>query len=325
MQGHSSFFSLVSTAVVDIVDKEGKAHTCRVLLDNDSQSHYITKSMASLLKLPIIPVNIAVTGLNLKSSSIQESVVTTIKSRFNKFEKRLDFLVVPHITSRLPSIPIPINFFQTLPKIQLADPTFFKPSEVDALLGVQLFYKLLCTGQMSIKGHDAILQKTHLGWIIAGNILHQQSNTPKTTCHLIINSHVSEDDELTKFWKIENVPVKQFLSKEQACESHFLENVTRNKEGRYIVRLPFNGNKEKLGCSFNVALKRFNYLENKFKKNSELKKSYSEFLNEYLNLNHMCLDSDLDSQNKGFFLPHHAVVKNDSLSTKTRVKKNYSR
>ena len=46
-----------------------------------------------------------------------------------------------------------------------------------------------------------------------------------------------------------------------------------------------------------------------------MKDRYAEVINEYLHLNHM---SEVKIRD-GFYLPHHAVIKEDSLSTKVRV------
>ena len=133
------------------------------MLDNGSQSHYITDRMAYLLNLARKAVNIAVTGLNLVCTDVRDSVSTIFKSSFNRFQKKLNFLVVPHVTGKLSSVAIDCKSLHIPQHIKLADPEAHKPAEVDALIGVQLFYKLLCVGQIDIQGHDTVLQKTHLG------------------------------------------------------------------------------------------------------------------------------------------------------------------
>jgi hypothetical protein len=53
-----------------------------------------------------------------------------------------------------------------------------------------------------------------------------------------------------------------------------------------------------------------------------LKGAYTEFINEYVDLGHMEVvpSKDIDVlNNKYFYLPHHAVFKIDSLTTKLRV------
>ena len=187
IQSHTSSYTFVSTAIVDIVNNQGQLHACRVMLDNGLQSHYITDRMASLLKLPRKPVNIAVTGLNLASTDVRDSVSTIFKSRFNKFQRKLNFLVFPHVKSKLPSVAIDCKSLRIPQHIKLADSEFHKPAEIDALIGVQLYYMLLCAGQIDIQGHDAVLQKTHLGWIIAGDVCEKHFKAKVNTCHLTMN------------------------------------------------------------------------------------------------------------------------------------------
>ena len=121
------------------------------------------------------------------------------------------------------------------------------------------------------------------------------------------------DASLTKFW------AKLLSAEEKACEEHFINNTQRSADGRYVVRLPFNENKGKIGDSISMASRRFKYLENRFVKNPTLKQEYSKFLEEYEALNRMSLIENANSAERGFYLPHHAVIKSDSLTTKIRV------
>lgn len=43
---------MLSTAVVSVLDFRGASHLCRALLDNGSQSNFMTERAARLLKLP---------------------------------------------------------------------------------------------------------------------------------------------------------------------------------------------------------------------------------------------------------------------------------
>ena len=218
----------------------------------------------------------------------------------------------------MPSISINRSSFEIPKNITLADPEFYKPSEIDALIGIKLFFKLLCVGQISLKNHpEAVLQKTHLGWIVAGEI-NNSALKNNLQCHFLTHSTPS-DANLTKFWEMEELPSKKLLSpEEQACENHFRNNTHRNSEGRYVVRLPFNDNKKKLGDSRSMALRRFHMLEKRFDKNPQLKENYCTFIQEYEKLNHLSLIKG-QKPNSGFYLPHHAVIKEDSLTTRIRV------
>ena len=320
VQDESDAYMVLSTAVVDIFDNAGNSHTCRVLLDNGSQSNYMTEKLASLLNVPKYPVDIDVSGLNSASTEVKHSVVASIKSRFNNYKKTLNFLLVKQVTKKLPAIPLDRTSFQIPSNIYLADPEFYKCREIDALLGVQQFYRLLCTGQIHVKGQETILQKTKLGWVVSATIYPRATQPKEVVCHISQTEVDSLSDQLERFWEIELVPSSKHLSKEEKdCEDHFKLHKTRSKTGRYIVSLPFNEKKKDIGDSYQTALRRFHALESKFAKHPALKEKYSEFMQEYLNLGHMCTTQDNDPKHHGFFLPHHAVIKEDNLTTKIRV------
>lgn len=79
----------------------------------------------------------------------------------------------------------------------------------------------------------------------------------------------------------------------------------RDDIGRYIVALPFN---EKELLIRDSRLRAFNPL---------LRKEYSVVIRDYLSLGHMSKVETHDSS--GFYLPHYAVIKASSSTTKVRV------
>ncbi|XP_076295805.1 uncharacterized protein LOC143216540 [Lasioglossum baleicum] len=198
--------------------------------------------------------------------------------------------------------------------IRLADPEFHRPGKIDMLLGAGPTLACLSIGQIDLskhRGNDLVLQKTQLGWILGGDILTSSHSSHKT---FITNIHF----DLQKFWEIEEGTVKQFRScDDQACENHFAATVKRNTSGRYMVALPFNDKKDQLGESRSRALKRFWALERKLERDPTLREQYTKVLEEYLELGHMKQAKNIDTP--GFYLPHHAVIKPSSSTTKTRV------
>ena len=211
----------------------------------------------------------------------------------NKFEKTLDFLTVPCISNLVPNEPIQRELLNIPSNITLADPEFHKPLPVD-------------------HNHDLFLQKTRLGWIIGGDINYMK-HSKKVNCHL-------EDVqfELNRFWEIEEGTIKTHLSAEELkCEKYFQQTMSRNEEDRYIVALPFKKSPDKLGESRSKALKRLNSLTKKLTKNPEFKKAYRDVINEYKYLNYATNVKNA-SDTHGFYLPHHAMIKESSISTKVR-------
>nr|XP_012136208.1 PREDICTED: uncharacterized protein LOC105661947 [Megachile rotundata] len=85
----------------------------------------------------------------------------------------------------------------------------------------------------------------------------------------------------------------------------------------YLVRLPFRSGDKDFGDSRRLALRCFHALQRKLKSVSVLKTEYTKILQEYINLGHM---SPVDDESaNGYYMPHHAVLKAPSATTKVRV------
>ncbi|CAK9834523.1 hypothetical protein ANTRET_LOCUS11040 [Anthophora retusa] len=308
---------LLGTAYVKILDKDKNEFPCRVLLDGGSQTHFITERLADRLKLNKTKIELPFSGLGQNLTKAQYTVNTTIKSRTSSLSCDVTLVALPTITGLLPSRKINKDGLSIPKNIVLADPSFHKSAEIDVLLGNTLFYQLLSVGQIKLCDNSVILQKTRLGWIVTGEVslFNNQSNKIRS-CYLT----TTLEDQLNKFWEIEELPTKKHLSNhELACETHFTQHVDRNSDGRFIVRLPFNEKKNGIGESHKMALKRFYSLEKGLESKIEIKNRYSAFLKEYIDLKHMTEISNSDNTQSGYYLPHHAVIKESSVTTKIRV------
>ncbi|XP_008189428.1 uncharacterized protein LOC103311557 [Acyrthosiphon pisum] len=178
--------------------------------------------------------------------------------------------------------------------IELADPNFNVPSKIDILLGAEC----------------------------GRNVSHTSSeNYFQTTCYF------EETDDLKslveRFWQIDDLGKYEnaLSSTEKECLNWFNQTTTQDTSGRFMVSLPRKLNASELGESKQMALHRFFGLEKRLSKNASLKNSYSEFMNEYLALGHMETVKYHESEIKQhvYYLPHHAVIRENSSTTKLRV------
>lgn len=84
--------------------------------------------------------------------------------------------------------------------------------------------------------------------------------------------------------------------------------------------LPFNRPIMELGDSKASALRMMHHLQRKFTTSPAFFAAYSAFLNEYAQLKHMIQVPDNDPEpDHVFYLPHHGVIKETSVTTKLRV------
>lgn len=72
-----------------------------------------------------------------------------------------------------------------------------------------------------------------------------------------------------------------------------------------------------LGNSHRMAMRRFFHLEKKFERNQEYHERYKEDMLNYLQNNHMSLSKS--PPNEGYYVPHHAITREESTTTKQRT------
>ena len=131
------------------------------------------------------------------------------------------------------------------------------------------------------------------------------------------------NDQLRKFWQIEEVPYASVLTEEgQECERQFIETTTRQEDGRYVVSFPFKSDCKSFGHSLPKALNRFSSLERKFQQDGNLKQRHTGFIQKFLDMQHMEVIPEEEvpiEPSKSFYLPNHGVMKELSTTTKLRV------
>jgi len=171
---------------------------------------------------------------------------------------------------------------QNLP---LADPSYNILGTIDLLLGADLLPSIYLDGMQRGLVGEPVAMNTIFGWVLL---------------ELPITCHLSPAD--------------------MAAEQIYQSTTTRLSSGRFVVSLPFRKPFPLLGDSRTLALQRFKALEFRLNRNKTLQIQYAEFISDYLTAGHMELISPAEQGNPyHYYIPHHCVIKPDSLTTKLRV------
>ncbi|XP_018363692.1 PREDICTED: uncharacterized protein LOC108761581 [Trachymyrmex cornetzi] len=311
---------LLSTACVQIVDKNGKWHEARALLDNAATINFITSDLLHKLDLQTERVAGQVIGFSGNATRTKEIVTTTIKSKVQQYSQSLKCTVVDQITSKIPESRIDISRLKLPDSIsisQLADPMFNVPQEIDLLLGATVFWNVLQRERIQLNNEQSVFQNTKLGWILGGSFTPSQVSATKICC-LVTNDNLSK--QLERFWELEKCDLHRTLTIEEAkCEKHFESTTNRDRDGRFVVSLPLKGKIQDLGESEHNAMKRQKSIERRFTKNSVFQQRYVDFMREYQRMEHMELVPENGNHGVVNYLPHHAVTREESTTTKLRV------
>lgn len=316
---------LLATALMYVQGCDGELHLLRALLDQGSQSSFVSEETAQLLRLPRRKAAINVVGIGgISAGKINQSVFITIHSRFTNAQVGCtNALIIRQLSSMTNTFAAHHNQWPHIHGLSLADPEFMRPQRIDILIGGDIYGSLLLPGLRKLVGGPTA-QNTALGWILSGRVSSDENNN---SIPRIMSFNCQVIDELNRFWEIEETQMRRTITKEEeSCEQHYLTSVRRDGSGRLHVRLPTRNPNATFGDSQRIAVQRQIQLEKRFASNQDFANDYRQFMLEYEQLGHMCQvengrveEAQRDLDQRHYYIPHHAVVKQSSTTTKLRV------
>ena len=311
---------LLGTVVAEVEDARGCYQPIRIVVDSGSMCSFITRKCQNRLGLSTskFPKKISGIGQTIFDGASGKTTIKMRPSQSELPELTTDAIVVNNITSFLPSVTLPFGLRSRFNQYHLADPDFWQPRPVDFLLGADLFPDI-CTGS-TVSFGDGVpkLLSSIFGHIVIGKY---EDSAPSinllSTALLSMTDQTNLNDELKRFWELEEPAAAppSMSPDDMRCEDHFIRTHHRTPQGRYVVRLPFRNDSPTIGDSSGVALRRFKNLERKLERNPLLQSKYREFMNEYLDLDHMAVSQSPPK----FIIPHHCVTREMGSDIKVRV------
>ncbi|XP_054281164.1 uncharacterized protein LOC128998831 [Macrosteles quadrilineatus] len=198
-------------------------------------------------------------------------------------------LVLEKLTVDVPRSSIASKVTQLTQQYNLADPSFHIQSRIDLIIGNAIFPQLLTQNQFSLGPNLPTALGTRFGFVLMGTAPCSltnpviTNNTPATSLNvcLLSKSDVDLHASLQRFWVQEEPPTSPSLTHEEAlCDQHFRKTVTRDENGRYIVRLPFKDSSDHfLGDSKPAAETRLYAMDRKFRSNDQFSQLYHDSIN----------------------------------------------
>ncbi|XP_070531344.1 uncharacterized protein [Cardiocondyla obscurior] len=209
-----------------------------------------------------------------------------------------------------------------LTNLILADPDFATPGKVNVIIGADNFSSVIQQGMKKGDASTPLAQRTIFGWVLSGPVSTTSSNSSTKRTHCCVTDFDLKD-LIAKFWSLEEVSSNSNgvrNKEEEMCEQHFSTTHSRDTTGRYIVRLPLKADPQLLGNSKEKALSCLKRMSYRFQKDPNYLSLYTNFLDEYKSLGHMLpIDKSEENIIPHYYLPHHGVLRKESLTTKLRV------
>lgn len=148
----------------------------------------------------------------------------------------------------------------------LADPLFWKSSNVSILLGIDTWASIIKERSYQIN-KNFICHESTFGNILLGKVNSIVKTSNNKNMHSIQSSMEEIEKTIKKFWEFEDLS----LCAKKDIEHDIVENIFREKHyrdesGKFVVAIPLNQNLSEIGSSRARALHRFLMLEKRFER-----------------------------------------------------------
>ncbi|GBM25063.1 hypothetical protein AVEN_135839-1 [Araneus ventricosus] len=173
---------LLCTAVVNILNSKNQLVSARCILDSASQKSYIKRSLVKKLVLNVKNKSISISCLGAAETVASGEIDFTFTPHFNqKFHVKTSAFLIEKITDNIPTINLPQSLKDSFSDLLLADPNFHNASEIDVLLGVNVFLSLMKGETIKRDERLPFALSTKLGWVIAGSTAFPVENLQETS------------------------------------------------------------------------------------------------------------------------------------------------
>jgi len=131
---------LLSTLIVHVASIDHQKHTLRALLDTGSQVSFITKQCADRLSVTRRRCTTKISVFSGTPVNVVSGMITITISPINQLEPSipLDVLIVSKITDVTPQETLQVTSWPHITQLDLADPTFHTPGQVDILFSADV-------------------------------------------------------------------------------------------------------------------------------------------------------------------------------------------
>jgi hypothetical protein len=198
--------------------------------------------------------------------------------------------------------------------------------EIDLLIGTEHYYRVLTGAQIRLT-QDLLAVESIFGWFVHGAVCTSDEQQDQTIA-LLIRAQEEESERpetmLSRLFDLDGVHEQEDDAQAQLeadpVMMHFKSTVTKRGD-RYCVKLPWKEHQEELPSNEGPAIQQAQSLIQRLKRSPKTLKSYHELILDHLKRGFIeeVLGEDPKSWNRILhYIPHHAVIRMDKVSTKIR-------
>ncbi|KAL7881123.1 hypothetical protein SRHO_G00033770 [Serrasalmus rhombeus] len=317
---------LLQTAKAWAIGPTSRKMVC-CLLDGGSQGSFVHKNVVKELQLPVTrqgTLTLHTFGSSTPTTVSRNIVKLSLENVWDKQQRiEIEAVVTPQVCTAL--MKVPGEHIQKEMKrrgLQLADCDGDYKPELSVLIGSDYYWQIV-SGRVERLTKSLVALESTFGWAVQGPMA-VSSMTESTCMNILLRNDAQMDKQLHAFRELESLGItseKPESPKDAEALQRF-EETSILKDGHYEVELPWRQDHPPLQDNYRIAKRRLESLKGKLSKDVTLYSRYNEVVEDYLKQG-MAEDvpkeraSLQDSQT--YYLPHHAVLREDKATTKLRV------
>jgi len=316
---------LLQTAKVTVCGSNGCKVSAYLLLDSGSQRTFMTKQLATKLKLSSLrneSLSVSTFG-GTRSQNVNTHVVSFSVDVKDGPPIVLCANVLPQITGAIqrgPLLQSDLDFLRTVSPDQLADSVPEKGSTftIDLLVGSDYLWDIVGKDRVVLPS-GLLLLSSRLGYIITGRFYDHTGCDKQIISSCAITS-VADNHCLSDLWNLDRIGISEsFEVKDDDKALEQFNNTVCYKEGRYFVTWPWKPNID-LPERFDVAYGRMRSLSRRLQHNHGLLEQYCDVIESQLRDGIIeIVDERSETENRKHYLPHHPVITPSKSTTKMRI------
>lgn len=301
------------------VVSDNKEKDIRLILDTGSQRSYILKKLAEEMKYAAIKKEKVVHSLfgGVSTKEYEHSFYKIrLRDLTGKFRCNFEVLDQNIICENVK----PVGKGSWLKELAEKDIVLTDVGDADesiqVLIGADIIGKLL-TGRREVLSSGLVAMETLFGWTLMGKV--PQESSSKENLALSVTSMFVKEAEISDLWRLDLLGISDPIEKlckmevDRQVKEHFLQTVTRNKDGRYEISLPWAEDKPPLPDNLCLAKKRLTNVTQKLLA-SNIYEKYEEVLLGWLGDKIIEEVPECERSFYGHYLPHRPVIKENSTT-----------
>ena len=288
---------------------------CRALLDTGATGSYISAFLVNLLKVK--PSRTLTRGIK----TIMGLVTKCVKTYDVKICDTLEKCVLPVCVTKIeqrelltlenPNYPEMLGRYPHLKGVRMEETDTKELLPIHVILGANEYTKIKMVGyQRAGAVGEPIAEQTRFGWTIMSSGAEVDSQNMFLT-----QTSIGDYEELCRMdvLGLQDTPIRD----QDVVHQEFLEQLKRSPEGWYETALPWKGGHPPLPNNKTGSLKRLASLVQRLKRNGKLD-DYDAIIQQQLEEG-VVEEAEEPAQVKEFYIPHKAVIRESSETTKMRI------